>query len=756
MAKQKFSDFSGGICDHYIDAPANRAKTMVNMRILTNNTPRTRYGRRIDNETDAQIPSGATRISALINYNSDAKLLSLSERKVYYRNPTNYSEIVGPTSNPVLPSGDDTNYPSYSQWKKQVAITTDDYTQPQIVYADDNGDYQCLTIGLPALASSPTATGAAGANTYIYAFFMQHNYNVGDEVFQFRGPITYVTRSAAATIDGVNPTTIAVIPTLANGATLNYDTATLTVQIYRTQANGTVFYRVSQVTNGTAGYSDTMTDATLIGNQAIYTAGDAVEDEQPPQCAYLHIAENTMVYANYIDGSDTIENGWGISVNGRPFACYSDFRDSVDEVIKGVSSVSGIFLLFQANKISRIDGRYDSFGNGNVTARIVHDYAGCLSHNSIVQAKNLVFWIGNDGVYYSDGYNVNKCSNHINETFRTWKEQNDNPKRIYGTYNNADDTIVWAFQRELTGGTEENDSILVLELRYGVGAEMPFHIWKGNDDDAFNPSALVMFNDVLHCANSNGYVMSFDPDNESDQAVQTVYSGSTYKNSPIIYDLTSVGTDFGIPYERKWIPKLFFQAKNEGDVSVQINVINDDGKITRTLTPIRFRGNFEWGDETVVWGAEGCIWGYAGVLEQWRRLPAVGLRANYIQFQITNSYTVIYNSDLKGDATVDAIAKTVTLGGSEEWSTLADVLDYYISFESDSYSTQYKVTARGSAAEITVEDITNSLPTGSQAWLLKGYRKNEILNFTGVTFEYVDRGDRSFKTFSATQTGNNA
>ena len=137
-----------------------------------------------------------------------------------------------------------------------------------------------------------------------------------------------------------------------------------------------------------------------------------------------------------------------------------------------------------------------------------------------------------------------------------------------------------------------------------------------------------------------------------------------------------------------------------------------------------------------------------------RRFPVKTLRCSFKQIQITQAYTAIYNSDTYGSGVVNSTTKQVTITGT--WPT--DVVDYYISFETDNYSKQYQITSRNSDTVLTYLDPSTAQPTGSAKWVINGYPKGEIFNILSYVVYYAPLTDQSFKTYRSEQdsSGGNA
>jgi len=148
------------------------------------------------------------------------------------------------------------------------------------------------------------------------------------------------------------------------------------------------------------------------------------------------------------------------------------------------------------------------------------------------------------------------------------------------------------------------------------------------------------------------------------------------------------------------------------------------------------------------------VWGATGLIQEWRRMPAKGLRLSYMQLEITNAFTIVTNSDSLGPAIVNASLKTATLVNSLDADWPDESVDYYISFESDNYQREYLVTSRGPDT-IVFSDSQNTSPSGTYKWLLKGYRKNEFFNLLSYTVHYALLS-KTHTNLAGTSTGENA
>jgi hypothetical protein len=219
----------------------------------------------------------------------------------------------------------------------------------------------------------------------------------------------------------------------------------------------------------------------------------------------------------------------------------------------------------------------------------------------------------------------------------------------------------------------------------------------------------------------------------------------------IPHKYSSCFLDFGSKFYRKWVPRILVSAGNTTNLSLAIKSSNDNDRVTGDLKPIRYRNNITWGDSLPIWSDTTAIWNSQGIIEEWRRFPAGGLRCNYKQVTFENALVNIVDSTLLGSATVNPTANTVTLSGSFQW--LADIVDYFISFEHDGYIGTFKVLSQ-SINTLVYEDLSgNDVPvTGMYKWILRGTPKGEVLQLNGYVIHYA-MISKSHTPFSSSSTG---
>lgn len=735
-------DFSGGLTDYPLGASMVQMGKAENLIISETKKPEQRVGSTIYDDTYYLVPSGNKRIGTLIEHGET--LLFQSDVDMFYIDGA-WQTLQGPSGNSVFNAGDETNYVSYGKWNNQLFVTNDAFASPMKIYKDNSGDWQVRNAGLPALASNPTITpDADDSKNYLYYFVHTYDYYVGTILFSDYGATTQVEVNNAADFSGVGHyNQISVIPELANGATNNYDTTNIKIKIYRTEHNGLIPYYVGEVTNGTTTFEDTVTDATLVNNVLLYTVGGAYDNDTPPAAKYLTVANDICWYANVKEGSAYKPNRVRQSIQADPDSCPESFYIDVESDITGISSVNSIPIVFCKNKTYRLEGFVDFLGRGIITKRSISDTVGCISNNSIVSTESGIFFAAESGFYFTDGQQVIKLSNNINESYAGFVDTDAKKKRIYGTYDFQKQRVWWAVHED--SANTDNDKCYILDLRWSQPGLGVFTTACNNDN--FSPTSLLFYNGQIIRGDRRAYVFKHDESVYTDPAIDVSKNPDEWGTSAIIYDYRSILYDFGTTAVRKWLSNITVNLDNYTNISLQVSADTDSSNAFIDLAEIRYRDNVIWGDPEVVWGTDTIRWNYEDMIKEKRRFPAGTLRCSHKQIRMTNSLTIIDKSDIKGTATVDNTALTATLDTAlMEWEP--DCVDYYISFADDDYVKEYLIGERTSDTVITFFDPLGTAPTGVQEWQMRGYKKGERFSLVGYTLWFAMLSD-SFNTYKS-------
>jgi hypothetical protein len=665
-------------------------------------------------------------VGTLIPYSTLALFIQ-SAKNIYYID-SGWHTLTGPSGNAVFSTGSTNSIVSSTFWNGHILVTSDSYPVPMKVFLDSGSVFRVRNAGLPALASAPVVTaGAAGATNYIYAFTYTFTYTVGTVTFLDESAVTFVELLAAVAPD-VTTVPITAIPVLSNSTTDNWDTANIFINIYRTVDAGDVFFYVGQVTNGTTTFNDTFADTVIQGNNiTLYITDGTLDFQAPPKCKFMHMVNGVNFFGALFESGQELKNNFQQSFPNNPDATNVDFRDLCDEEIKGISSANNIPLVFCANSIYRLDGRYERDGSGGFTKQKISDTVGCVSNLSIVKTTQGTFFAGQDGFYVTDGLTVLNIST---EFPLRYKDMVGNaPLRITGTFDSIQQRVLWA----VAENGVENDTIYCLHLKMGISATSCFTTWEGSTN--FAPTDLLFFNKALLRADTRGYVFTHSDIVFQDPLIDTSLAPSLWATKTIIYNYESTAFNFNTTMVRKWVTRMVINASNETKLSLGIQSINDAGRRTLNLKSLIFRDSVVWGEPDLTWGDPSITWGYDGIIEQSRLFPATGLRCSYKQVLFTNANVLIEDSEASGQAVTNAVTKVITLvAGNATWPT--NCVNQFLSFSGDNYINQFQIIARTPTA-LTVFDTNNFLPTGTFDWEINGFPVGEVLNLLNYTLEFA-------------------
>jgi hypothetical protein len=605
----------------------------------------------------------------------------------------------------------------------------------------------------------------AGTDSYLYALVFKRTYFIDDVFYIDRSPPEIRVAPAGGEPSPADNSFVNIRRTLGNdsfGTNETWGDDVVTIEIYRTEANGSILKFLAEIENKSGETNVLYSDETLDANLgfSLYTEGGVLDNVRPPESKFVIQSNDVVWYLNIKE--------WGLnypyrirhSVPLNPDACPDTFAVDLDGEITG-GGVVGIYpIIFTEDKVYRLEGTVDALGRGTVKKRIIDETVGCISHNSIVDVKNGLYFAGTDGFYFTNGLKVTKISQHLNQSFRTIINRGDTTKlNIYGTYDPKFDLIYWGVaSRDPDTDETENTDIWVHDPHWGLpNNEGTFTAWLNNSN--MRPTALAVIDGDLYRADSRGYVFQHSVGETEDPIVDTAISPDTWSTRTVIFDYISCAFSFGSTFMRKWVTRLLTAFQAETAVSVQPYSINDDSASSRALKGIRNSTSWTWGDPFFVWGDPEFVWRVDPTEYVIRRFPRNTLRTKLKQVRYTAGRIVKTNSDADGSVTPNTTTKVITLD-SGNWTAVpgfSALVGGYITFQNnpeDAVDSGFEILS-ATGATITVDDPTNSLPATSQAtWLIVNFDLGEQFYLEGYTILYDVYGS-SHTAYNAGDLGEN-
>ncbi len=184
------------------------------------------------------------------------------------------------------------------------------------------------------------------------------------------------------------------------------------IELYRTEALGTVFYKCSgqtfatRIVNNpsapTQTYEDSLTDTALISNETLYTTGGVLENDSPDSSKYLVTFKNRL-FSLTSDGkelqySKLIEQNGPVEFN----AAFKIKLDSRGGVGTSLAVLDDNLIIFKERAIFAMTGE----GPNNLgeqddyrQPQLLTSDAGCSEPNSVCNSSEGVFFKSEKGIY---------------------------------------------------------------------------------------------------------------------------------------------------------------------------------------------------------------------------------------------------------------------------------------------------------------------------------------------------------------------
>lgn len=245
--------------------------------------------------------------------------------------------------------------------------------------------------------------GQMSDGTYGYAF-----------IYQWEDAKGQVHRSAVdfktAEVNGQSNKgkVTATIPTLRVTTKPN-----VVVHVFRTEANGTIYYRVSSISSplfsstsqDSVIFTDKANDSAITSSELLYTTGGIVENISPPSCHYSTVHNNRLVIATstpnvlFYSKEYRIEEGLGFN---------EDFSLTIDPDggdVKAIAAMDNYLIIFKDTQIRAIagSGPNDTGQQNDFTDdQLVSSDVGIGDTNSIVLFDKGLMFKSKKGIYMID------------------------------------------------------------------------------------------------------------------------------------------------------------------------------------------------------------------------------------------------------------------------------------------------------------------------------------------------------------------
>ena len=721
MAKQRFSDFSGGITDFRFNTASNYAETMKNWTVLRDKSMQVRFGFEFWDLVAPRIPTN-TRVSNVADINDT--LVFYSNGKAYYNN-TGFQEILGPTGNQALHNSTSDAMVDIAQFGDQFICVDDDHSFPVKMFKDENGILKVVNAGLPQIVSEPVITPSSDSGgSFLYAFVYEYSYKVGTTSFLDLGePLLAAVTNAQDSFSGT--ASISAYLELINGVNRNYDTAAIRKRIYRTQNNGTTFYLVDTIDNDVLIYTDSTNDDDLTNGEVLYTQGGVKANAQPPQAKYVAVNDNVVYYANIIEGAENKPFRLRFSKVGDPDSVPESFFEDFDSQITGIAAIDGRTLVFTDKKTIALEGELDTVGRGTIARKSISDI-NCIAASSIVTTKDYVYWFSDSGIHRTDGVQEEKLTQHLDLSYQALTSTGLDKRRIYGSYDNVNQRVYWCIN---TGSGDNNSFLVYDEIHKGF-------IYMDSDED-MAPSSLIYKNQEIIRADNDGYIFKHTQSTFSD-LIKSALPVADWWTKAIPYEWKHIAWDMGDSEAVKWVNKINVVGRPKTNVYLDTRIYKEGSQDYFSLSPIKFNPLMIWGDVSLLWGDAANRWNSVDYLNIAKRMHRKAKRITNMQISMASAYATIQGSGASTDSyvQVDEVAKTVSLFDPITYKFGIIYEGYDVIINGFSY-----VVQSGSESTMLVADPDNTLVDGTYEYEIKGFPKEQRPHISDISIYFELFGD---------------
>lgn len=749
LERLEITDFGGGIVDNVVGAAPGRMADLTNVELYpTDEGLKLKQRPGFVYDAPPQIPAGAQDINRLImvgrNLHSTngvyPNIFTLSGAKMYYYESGTLNSWLNvyrrddTNAFPGADTGDAFDYVADTNHIYVNVLTNSSvgfvYSIGNVVvYNPESYEWYAMPHTLPKPVISINTSSGSG-NTWLYKAVFRYAYttrslingeSITHEVLSGTSAVVTTTNKASVTMN---------IPAFPSGG---YDTAdavegTLYLDLYRTTNGGTTYYKVTSVTmtNATQTYADNLADTTLDDNVVLFTQTGEMDNAD--------FETTSIKFQSY-----TIRDGTMYAVVA-PNLIYQSKANaprmfgetaytSVDEYLYGIANTPNGIVAMSESKVWRIDGFFEDSGDGGLVPSVIGYADRPLNPAAIVQTSDGAYWLSSSGIWFTDGVNVRYLSKY-NKDYVIAAYYGMQDHFIHGVYAAQEDRIYWM----CSASSGRSSTILVFDIRYSTADSSVVYKWHRYSRNEASIAANNIGTDTLAIGDTEGYVYAKFTDYGADSRYAAGVSSSSWGTREINFSIETPEFSFGSLSARKYLPSVTVT------LDVQSSLYQNYHGYKQCIGVEHLHDNTAEGDLKDIL----LTTSISGIRTVKRHIPAGSLRCHTKGLRLAPAYVALYTSaDASYNTTceINATLKTATLTNTATYVWPGDILDYYISFETDDYTRDYQITVRTDDT-VTFSDSGNNSVTGSaKGWVIRGTPKGQKIKFLGLSFAYETNGN---------------
>ncbi len=220
----------------------------------------------------------------------------------------------------------------------------------------------------------------------------------------------------------VSAPSIPIIVTLSGGTTtqtltINLPTLRLTektgvtIDVYRTEAAGTIFYKLTTLSTAvannktvdTVSFVDTLADATILTRETLYTTGGVLDNIIAPQASIIETHKDRIFLAglenpNRIQYSKIRSEGKAVEFNDT---LYVDVNPAGGDIVSLIAMDDKLIILKESSLYYMSGEGPNNIGEDNsfITPELISSDMGCVNRDSVVLTASGIMFKSSKGIY---------------------------------------------------------------------------------------------------------------------------------------------------------------------------------------------------------------------------------------------------------------------------------------------------------------------------------------------------------------------
>lgn len=304
-----------------------------------------------------------------------------------------------------------------NNWQKGTRSTVGESTycaNGKVLAFDGTKLYESGFDFIPKIYNGTLSTGSGSIPDGVYNYVLVYNYyNTNGEIERSAPSLAFPVTVTGGPKNVI--ITASTIPfTLKKFAFLKGTDRAPVAALYRTQAAGTVFFKVAELSFAEEGQPitlvDTLTDIAIADNEVLYTAGGVLVSDPTPQARFSTSGGNRLFLGGLEEKDEIAFSKKQLFDEGVSFSDFFRIRissasnaDKSD--ISALGYLDGKLIVFREQSIYFIsgDGPLETGQQDTFTEpQVISTDAGCIEPRSVLNVPFGVMFKSNKGIYLLD------------------------------------------------------------------------------------------------------------------------------------------------------------------------------------------------------------------------------------------------------------------------------------------------------------------------------------------------------------------